>query len=67
MSVNQRRYDRLHHLFSTLRRDQLEALGEVLDASQWLELVSLYREMAAEAEREDVEDRRSPGTKLEKT
>ncbi len=48
MNVNHRRYERLHFLFGTFRRDQLEALREVLDGSQWIELMSLYREMSAE-------------------
>jgi hypothetical protein len=55
MIVNQRRYERLHYLFGTFRRDQLDAFHDVLDPSQWLEFMTLYREMAVEAERDEAE------------
>lgn len=55
MVVNARRYERLTHLFATLRRDQLEAMKEVLDSSQWVEFMGLYRDMAAEAEANEID------------
>jgi hypothetical protein len=51
MSVSTRRYERLHFLFATFRRDQLEAFAEILDPSQWSELMLLYREMALDEEK----------------
>jgi hypothetical protein len=56
MKVNHRRYERLHYLFSTFRRDQLDVLHDVLDDSQWIELMTLYREMATESVKDAEEE-----------
>lgn len=55
MVVNQRRYERLHYLFATFRHEQLDALQDVLDRSQWLEFMALYKQMSEEAEADAAE------------
>lgn len=65
MKVNHRRYERLHYLFSTFQRDQLEVLRDVLDASQWIELLTLYREMAAESAKDAEEESIKPPPMLD--
>ncbi len=67
MVVSQRRYERLHCLFGTIRREQLDALHDVLDPSQWIEFMTLYREMAVEAEREEADQPLARGKREEKT